>query len=503
MLAVNIFDDEKNLKFLSDKSEHKENRKETGSYYTPSDLSDYLVANSFYHYVNSNDNNIYSYKNASDLLSESIKDTKNLIFNVSVFDPTAGAGEMLLSSLKFKLDLLKNNQNEITDSDVLSICSTIFGNDYDKNAVSTMKERICIFIRRYINNLETIKDIRKILNRNITCKDYIKNVYKNNKQFDIIVGNPPYVEDNKYEGKLSEKYGNIYCNVISSCFNNCNNGVISLIIPISYISTPRMKKIRNEIKEHACTQIILNYSDRPDCLFTNVHQKLCVVLFKQNNKHNIFTSGYKYWNNSERNVLFDNISTYNNKHIYDDYIPKLGNKIDNNIFMKVLSNKNDFYNIQKSGKNDFSLYLNMRAAFWIKCFTSSAKSNEYKEYKFDKEIRDFVYCVLNSSLFFWYWITISDCWHITKKELGNFKFDVKINNYEDFSILAKNLELELEKSKEYIGSKQTEYEYKHKLCKSTIDEIDKKLASVYNLSDDELIYIMNYNLKYRMSDKNA
>ena len=65
--------------------------------------------------------------------------------------------------------------------------------------------------------------------------------------------------------------------------------------------------------------------------------------------------------------------------------------------------------------------------------------------------------------------------------------------------LAKLLENRLEKTKKYIGTKQTAYEYKHKLCKAEIDEIDDCLATIYQLSPEELDYVKNFALKYRIS----
>ena len=56
----------------------------------------------------------------------------------------------------------------------------------------------------------------------------------------------------------------------------------------------------------------------------------------------------------------------------------------------------------------------------------------------------------------------------------------------------------LEKTKKYVGTKQTEYEYKHKMCKDIIDKIDNELSKVYNLSDEELLYVKNFALNYRL-----
>ena len=42
---------------------------------------------------------------------------------------------------------------------------------------------------------------------------------------------------------------------------------------------------------------------------------------------------------------------------------------------------------------------------------------------------------------------------------------------------------------------------KIKLSKPIIDEIDKVLAKHYGLTDEELDFIINYDIKYRMGDE--
>lgn len=59
------------------------------------------------------------------------------------------------------------------------------------------------------------------------------------------------------------------------------NGVIGFIVPISFISTPRMSKIRQKMMKYLNNLYVLNYSDRPNCLFIGVHQKLSIIIDKK------------------------------------------------------------------------------------------------------------------------------------------------------------------------------------------------------------------------------
>mgnify|MGYP000909286706 CR=1 FL=1 len=103
-----------------------------------------------------------------------------------------------------------------------------------------------------------------------------------NKTFDIIIGNPPYVESKKISEKI--KYGNLYAEIIENSIKLLNNnGKLGFIIPISFVSTPRMKKIRNFVLKNSSEIILLNYSDRPSSLFFKVHQKLSILFMQKNN----------------------------------------------------------------------------------------------------------------------------------------------------------------------------------------------------------------------------
>ena len=90
--------------------------------------------------------------------------------------------------------------------------------------------------------------------------------------------------------------------------------------------------------------------------------------------------------------------------------------------------------------------------------------------------------------------------HITNKEILFIRIPNRIPVTKRWSTLISKLENRLESTKEYVGTKQVDYEYKHKLCKDIIDEIDDELKSVYKLSAPELNYIKKFNEKYRMGD---
>ena len=185
-----------------------------------------------------------------------------------------------------------------------------------------------------------------------------------------------------------------------------------------------------------------------------------------------------------------------NKFQNEKFIPKIGNSKESSIYKKILSQPRTL-NFEERGTEN--LYLNMRACFWIKVFIAPHTSNEYKTIFFkNQNERNFIYCLLASSLFWWFWVCVSDGWHITSKEIKSFKIP---NSYDSEQIrkLAFQLDNKLEETKKFIGTAQTQYEYKHKLCIAEIQQLDNYINSLYGLTESESAYIKNFALPYRTS----
>lgn len=503
--AINMSSD--NFQNVLSKLNEKQNRrKKDGVYYTPKDVTRYLIVNSFYCFANSNNIKIHNDAECIDNIENLSDDKIKKILISTIFDPTCGAGEFLVSALELKIDITEKQYMRLTDDKYINAINTIYGNDIELESIEISKIRLFFTLLPKIKNNKNLIKVAHILNSNLTVHDFVIMDKTNFGQYDIIIGNPPYVEYGKLANKPIHNYGNIYADVLhnSSLLLN-RNGVMGFVIPISYVSTTRMRKIRMYLNERVSKQFILNYADRPDCLFSSVHQKLSLFIgCNIDQELEIFTSGYNYWYKAERKELLNGCVLTKSPYDRNDFIPKIGGAIELSIFNKIINLSNtSILDMQEREINENScIYLNMRGCFWMKAFSFNPGSSEYKEFKFSKEIQPYILCLLNSSLFFMFWIIVSDCWHITSKELMLFKVVTKNVDVNIYTTLAQNLENKLERTKEYIGTKQIEYAYKHKDCKDEIDKIDASLQTIYNLTNEELTYIKNFGLKYRMGGSN-
>ena len=112
---------------------------------------------------------------------------------------------------------------------------------------------------------------------------------------------------------------------------------------------------------------------------------------------------------------------------------------------------------------------------------------------------------LNSNLYWWYYATNYDMFNQTDSNVSNFRLSFDTNN--DIGKYANMLEIDLNKNKKYSkitkrdGNTNESFAFQKKLSKPIIDEIDKVLAKHYGFTEEELDFIINYDIKYRMGDE--
>lgn len=477
---------------LSKLNEKESIRKKKGVYYTPVDLVNFILTNCV--------KSLYGKLNPKNISSSSLDQIpyKSFAKQKTILDPTCGAGEFLLAAANMKYNLWTMHQR-LTPANALNIISTIKGNDINTESVIITELRLFLCVVQWCNDINYL-DLANLLVENFTTYDFVTGIPPINGEFHIIIGNPPYVEDSKSGLCLGNKYGNIYANVLKNASNKLEpNGSMGFVIPLSYISTPRMQRIRTDLFATLPEQYILSYADRPDCLFDSVHQKLCVLVGKnRKSEKRVYTSNYHYWYKDEREKLFQDTQVIKHNFWMDEFIPKLGNDYDKAIFRKVIMSRQNISVYESSRNGEESVFLNRRESFWMKAYRTYVDDPEYKVFSYNTAGEaDYCYCLINSSLFWWYWICVSDCWHVSK-ELNGFRAP-RINDYEMATRMANSLRDKLESTKVYVGTRQTEYEYKHKLCLDEIHAIDDFVNAAFGLSEEESTYIKEFAIRYRTS----
>jgi len=493
------------------------NKKDIGAYYTKSIVANYLIENSLNYYFCSKVFDNGQIKNSKKtIINEFSKKGKeiqiSILRNLKIIDISCGSGSLIFSCYEYLLPFYQ--ETKLSKLESLKSCfeNNLYGIDIDHEAIEIIRLRLNLI------NLIHFKENEFVIPLNFQICDSLKKNHGeiqkiiDNGGFDVTLGNPPYIEYGKIkESEGLELFKSFKCKNIYAYFLEKNysilkeNGISGMIIPISYVSTKRMKPIRELISNNSRFQKISSFADRPSCLFSGVHQKINIVISQKSTGFTgeILTTKYNHWNSSEEIELFKQLSYQKNNYINNSFIPKLGNSTDARILSKIYNGNISLIDLtDKSGS--FSCYVNMRIGFWVKTFNNKQKSNEYKQFTFGTEKDMIIFnSILNSNLFFFYWETISDCWHLTLDNLKYFKIsydkvtDTKINNLRKY---LKKLEIDLEKNKKGIYSKQTDFEYQHKKSKIIIDNIDDELSGIMELKANDINYLKDYQAKYRLNN---
>lgn len=268
-------------------------KKNQGIYYTPAYVVDYIVKHT---------------------LGEVLKgkNTKQ-IEGVKVLDMACGSGSFLIKCYDILeqayLGKLRQAENKKESLQLFSdverakqlkgiqkcgiIENNIFGVDLDKQAVEISQ----------LNLLLKIKEKVRLPFTNVICGDSLldennsdysvglyeqfSNVRKN--QFDVIVGNPPYVDvkelDNKTVKKLFEKYPtvenrmNLYSVFVERGLELLKQGgYFGFIIPNSILMNDSYKKIRKLLLENVCLKEIVRM---PDNVFEGVNVETIILIYKK------------------------------------------------------------------------------------------------------------------------------------------------------------------------------------------------------------------------------
>lgn len=348
--------------------------------------------------------------------------------------------------------------------------------------------------------------------------------------FDVIIGNPPYVEySNSFLyrclGYKTLQCGNIYAFVLERISNVAKtNGVIGQIVPVSIMSTPGYYSLRKIFVDEGSTYFS-SYNIHPCCLFEGAHPRLSIVIKLKGTKDNrISVSPYNKWLSDERKYLFHRleyipIDSNVIKQTILQSLPKFKTVISTTLYNKMGSNTRignfiltrkcigrDFYYRRAFGA--FILFYDEKPKMFDE-FDDPMEPTELKTIKFDSRYKNIILSIYHSNLFYWFTYTFSDCRNINKPEIESFLLSLNlIGSVQKKSLesLSKILSKELQDNSTYLeynyssGRRRFQAFYPRK-SKPIIDEIDKVLAVHYGFTDEELDFIINYDIKYRMGDE--
>ena len=387
------------------------------------------------------------------------------------------------------------------------------------------------------------------------------------KGFDVIVGNPPYVEDNAIDrskidllairsrkipsGKnnspliyKTQDCGNTHAYFIERSLNLLkSDGILGFIVPVSLVSTDRMAPVRELLMSSSASVEYYNFDDRPGKIFSGIEhcRSTIVVATKGNGTDYVTTSKYHRWLSKDRPSLFDNLMVADLEvKARSEIVPKIGTEIEKNILSKLYTKAGNFTISQYIEKNSTKVWYHNAPQYWIHAhydeyvpkaeyyndFTKDANdgkiilgkpyeikaTSHYKYLDLSEGNAAAVSAILNSSLFYWWFVIKSDgrdllSDHIVSLPLNLDAIDRKImKSLKEKAIeLMKDYELN---SNVKVNIRKGGYAIKimeiiPKRSYSKISEIDKLVAEIYNLTQEEADFIREFDLNFRLGENSS
>lgn len=339
-------------------------------------------------------------------------------------------------------------------------------------------------------------------------------ISSNNRGFDVIIGNPPYVEISDISGQYALRNlemtgtGNLYAVCIERFASLLHHRArIGVIVPLSSVSTPRMSSLMHFMCGEFSPLYLSNFAVRPGKLFVGVDMNLTIVVGQKvfsKTTQIVFSSAYNRWSEQARNSLFDLLS-YEMSKLMDQNstIPKLGDQIGSSILHRIAVHSS-FALLRCHGDTE-TVFYHSGGRYFRKCIREQL-SNEYKELCLQKGSGDAAICLLSSSYYYWLWIGISDCYHVTKRDIDILTIPQSMLKDKGMKFLAEMLLHDLWKHAETRvrnranGSRRNEVNFFVGKSKQIIDEIDRSLGLHYGFTEEELDFIINYDSKYRLGN---
>jgi hypothetical protein len=335
--------------------------------------------------------------------------------------------------------------------------------------------------------------------------------------FDVIIGNPPFVSYGKVRLTYTlpsniyktEACGNLYAFFLERSFSLLTGaGRFGMIAPVSLVSGETYKSLADIT--FGTRSWVSTYSNRPGKLFHGVEQRIAIILRSQEDSITLSTY-YQHWYEDERDTLMQRLSYCPTILVPSRRMPyKVGSKIGRNILGKILSKSDSLMTFKKPG--NFGCWYHDGPTYWIRALPfepniglKSDRSSHYHRISTNtKEDALILSAIISSSTFYYFFKLVSNCRDFGRKELNEYRVSTLPHTLRGQLVdLGQELGDTLQNtaglcSRDYPSGFVEYEEYYPWKAKHIIDKIDTALARLYDFTEEELDFIINYDIKYRM-----
>ena len=341
--------------------------------------------------------------------------------------------------------------------------------------------------------------------------------------FNVVVGNPPWVEYKNVREEYriilysTQKCGNLYAYVIERCFAITHRSSrIGMILQLSAICTDRMAPLQKLFLDRSQLMWASCYDDRPAKLFDGLEHVRAVIALNiqgKTSKPIVFNTNLQRWHTEARPFLFPRLEYGEVSEMrMSGSLPKAGDSTLKSIIEKLRG-------LQETLEKTYNprsikvVYYYRSPLYWIRSmdfmpFFRSAKArrsvHHFKNFPLTNEsLAPVVGCIINSTLFYAWFIVYGNGRNVAIRDIVSFPAPKELFCSKAVADLSARFHMLMESYKSHsvhkIRRDGVEYEefYPSK-SKIEMDKIDCILAEYYDFTDEELDYIINYDIKYRM-----
>ncbi|HEY6286700.1 MAG TPA: Eco57I restriction-modification methylase domain-containing protein, partial [Ktedonobacteraceae bacterium] len=167
----------------------------------------------------------------------------------------------------------------------------------------------------------------------------------NNDGFDVIIGNPPYIESeraiNFYQvaNFTTSTTGNLYALIMErSTHLLVPGGRLGMIVPVSATSTDGYQPLQQILLEQS-SLYVTSFSDQRGKLFDIPHPRLCIIFYqKHQGLKRVFSTTYLKPERKLREFLFQRLNFIEvTKEVRTGIIPRYGSQIEQRLHAKLHS----------------------------------------------------------------------------------------------------------------------------------------------------------------------
>ncbi|OYT92364.1 MAG: SAM-dependent methyltransferase [Burkholderiales bacterium PBB3] len=340
--------------------------------------------------------------------------------------------------------------------------------------------------------------------------------------FDVVIGNPPYVEYSKVRDcyTLIDEYAAYSTNLFAACCYRarqlCPSGREAFIVPISLPSTDRMQALRAKLAEGGGVYHV-DFNTRPGKLFEGAEQRLTIYIRHPSKGSSRKSGGYLNWSQAERPALFQTLSYIDTTDILlrNGIWPKVRGPVEANL-IRCLQKFKPLNATKMLGGGDAIFYKNTGLRYFNsatlrppKCWINGVATSSSREtiLRVDSDSKGAVHAVLLSTSFFFYWQVTSNCRDLNPSDIHFMPMPAmssalgaslkRLSDEAEIDYTSKGRIIRMHNKKTGVVELESVTPSK---SKDAIDRIELAIVDGYGMSAEQLDFMLNYAIKYRVGD---